>query len=107
MVPFPYAQVHTVRICYFALITSWVVFLLFSLKNMTYIFSKKEFTVFRFPLCLFQFKRVLAQRRQQRFWITVTYGFFFAWYSFTLHLWMALQSVFTDADFWKTESSLF
>lgn len=50
MVPFPYAQVHTVRICYFALITSWVVFLLFSLKNMAYIFSKKnlQFSVFHF-----------------------------------------------------------
>lgn len=47
MVPFPYAQVHTVRICYFALITSWVVFLLFSLKNMAYIFSKKR--IYSFP----------------------------------------------------------
>ena len=30
-----------------------------------------------------------------------TYHFFFSWYSFNLHLWIAGWTVFIDRDFWK------
>ena len=43
-----------------------------------------------------------------------TCGFFFAWYSSNLHLWIAWQTMFTDRDFWtcfrvmsRRESCLF
>ncbi len=47
------------------------------------------------------FKWALAHRTRQRFWIMFTYGFLFAWYSFSWHLQMARRIVFTDCGFWK------
>lgn len=75
--------------------------LLFSLEDTPSMFPTKNF---RFGLIWSQssfllsvhFKWVLGQRRQQCFWIMLTYGFFSAWQSFNLHTW-----VFRDSDFWK------
>ncbi len=43
----------------------------------------------------------LGHRTRRRFWIMFTYGFLFAWQSFSWHLQMAQRIVFTDSDFWK------
>ncbi len=47
------------------------------------------------------FKLTLAHRKQQRFWTMFTYGFLFAWWSFSWHFQMAWRIVFTDSGFWK------
>ncbi len=47
------------------------------------------------------FKWALAHRTRWRFWTMFTYGFLFAWQSFSWHLQMARRIVFTDSGFWK------
>ncbi len=49
------------------------------------------------------FKWALAHRTRPCFWIMFTYGFLFAWKSFSWHLQIVLflQIVFTDSVFWK------
>lgn len=42
-----------------------------------------------------QFYTLLLSIRLQCFWTMFTYGFFFAWWSFKLHLWMPHWTVFT------------
>ena len=53
------------------------------------------------------FRWALTQRRRWRFWIVFTCGYFFAWYSFDLHLLFAQWTVFTDSDFWRRIVSVF
>ncbi len=40
-------------------------------------------------------------RTQWRFWTMFTYGFLFAWWSFSWHLQMARRIMFTASGFWK------
>ncbi len=47
------------------------------------------------------FKWALAHRTRRRFWTIFTYGFLFAWYSFSWHLQMTRWIVFTGSGFWK------
>ncbi len=54
-----------------------------------------------FHLETIHFKWALAHRTRRRFWFMFTYGFLFAWKSFSWHLQMAQWIVFTDSCFWK------
>ncbi len=55
----------------------------------------------RFHLERIHFKWALANKTQWRLWTMFTYGFLFAWKSFSWHMQMARQIVFTDSGFWK------
>ncbi len=61
--------------------------------------SSDHRTLFHFETV--HFKWALAHRTWRRLWIMFTYGFLFAWYSFSWHLQMARWIVFTDSAFWK------
>ncbi len=61
--------------------------------------SSNQRTLFHFETV--HFKWALAHRTRQRFWTMFTYGFLFAWKSFSWHLQMAWRIVFTDSGFWK------
>ncbi len=56
-------------------------------------------TLFHFKTL--HFKWALAHRTRRRFWTMFTYGFLFAWYSFSWHLQIARRIVFTDSGFGK------
>ncbi len=58
-------------------------------------------TIEHFSILKVHFKSALAHRTRQRFWTMFTYGFLFAWWSFSWHLQMARRIVFTDSGFWK------
>ena len=89
------------------LITSWMIPLLFSPHDSVSMVSKKNFKFWLIwseefsILSQIIFRLALAQGRRWCFWIVFTYGFFFAWSSFHLHLWITWQTMFTDSDFWK------
>ncbi len=61
--------------------------------------SSDHRTLFHFETV--HFKWALAHRTRRRFWTMFTYGFLFAWQSFSWHLQMARRIVFTDSGFWK------
>ncbi len=61
--------------------------------------SSNHRTLFHFETV--HFKWALAHRTWRRFWTMFTYGFLFAWKSFSWHLQMARRIVFTDSGFWK------
>ncbi len=61
--------------------------------------SSDHRTLFHFETV--HFKWALAHRTRRRFWTMFTYGFLFAWLSFSWHLQMAWRIVFTDSGFWK------
>ncbi len=74
--------------------------LLFSLEDMaSNLDSYDHRKLFHFETV--HFKWALAHRTWWRFWTMFTYGFLFAWYSFSWHLQMARWIVFTDSGFWK------
>ncbi len=54
-----------------------------------------------FHLETVHFKWASVHRTRRRFWTMFTYGFIFAWKSFSWHLLMARWIVFTDSGFWK------
>ncbi len=90
------------QICWllnWTLITHWKVSLLFSPEDTASVISNKNRTLFHFETV--HFKWVLAHRTQRCFWTMFTYGFLFAWQSFSWHLQMAQRIVFTDIGFWK------
>ncbi len=61
--------------------------------------SSDNRTLFHFETV--HFKWALAHRTRRRFGTMFTYGFLFAWYSFSWHLQMARWIVFTVSGFWK------
>ncbi len=61
--------------------------------------SSDHRTLFHFQTVHFNW--ALAHRTRRHFWTMFTYGFLFAWLSFSWHLQMARQIVFTDSGFWK------
>ncbi len=61
--------------------------------------SSDHGTLFKFEKV--NFKWALAHRTRWRFWTVFTYGLLFARYSFSWHLQMARQIVFTDNGFCK------
>ncbi len=86
----------------------WKVSLLFSpedtasvisIKNVKLLDDSDHRTLFHFETVYF--KWALAHRTRRRFWTMFTYGFLFAWQSFSWHLQMARRIVFTDNGFWK------
>ncbi len=87
--------------------TRWKVSLLFSRRTrhpwfptrMSNLDSSGHWTLFHFETV--HFKWALAHRTRRRFWTMFTYGFLFAWSSFSWHLQMARRIVFTDSGFWK------
>ncbi len=91
------------------LITRWKVCLLFSPEDTASVISNKNVkcqtdssdnrTLFHFETV--HFKWALAHRTRRRFGTMFTYGFLFAWYSFSWHLQMARWIVFTVSGFWK------
>ncbi len=90
------------------LMTRWKVSLLFSPEDTAVRDFQQEcqiwtrLTIEHFStLKQVHFKWALAHRTRRRFWTMFTYGFLFAWYSFSWHLQMAWRIVFTDSGFWK------